>query len=372
MATKIEAGTEPVKRQEFFTCDPNGVVLDPSLNGRYKPISEEAVVEMAESLLVHGQRTPIECRKIAGGNTIIVTYGYTRLLAARLLRAGFTSTLEGPFKGEFKQDAEFVIKVMMSAVNEKDAFIHNIVENAHRNGTSDIDDAHNQNRLRDTYGYNDVEIGALYRYKTSVKVGRLKKLLALPESIQDLVHVGKMTTQAALDLLEVPADRWTEVVEDATDEAGKVSSAVIRSAARDSQLAGQDDTEVGSALADEELPFDAVEGGSEVGTVEAGIDSNNTDGSEGTELPLNGATVETAETGKPPRKPAPQAGITNAKGRSMKEFKAWLESQDGPGSSPDCRKYVEVTLEWPAGKKTDKQLQNAFNKLNIMPESEAA
>lgn len=320
MATKIDAG-ENVRRADYFFVDPGAVIVDEALRGRHTPPSDAEIVEMAESLMEFGQRTPIEGRKLPG-NKVQVAFGFTRTAAARLIRAGFTAS-----DGSHKQDDQFMLKVIVTDANDKDAFLHNIVENAHRNATTPIDDAYNQGRMRDQYGYSDDDIAKLYRYKGVGKVQRMRQLLALPHEVQMLVHTGEMTVTAAIDLLDLPAEKMAEVIGAAQTDSG-VDSHAVREAVRNHTL---DETDAGAGhrlISNEQAA--AVAAGQEV------------------EIVVPAATTKA----KPKYKP-----------RSMREVRAFLtmltEREQPQESDVKLGAFAETMMLWLAGKRTDKTLLTA-------------
>ncbi len=220
MSVHISAGKD-VRRGDFFFIDPFEINVKEELRGRHTPPTEEDVISMAHSLMEFGQRQPVECRRIEG-NRLQLTLGFTRVAAARLIREGF----------EGGTDKNFKIKVVLTDANDDLAFQHNVVENAHRNQTSSIDDAFNQARLRDRNGMSDTDIAKLYRCSPAT-VGNLRKLLGLDKKIQTQIHEGKMSVIAGLDLLELPDDKRQAAVADAVKDNGKVSGAEVRKKVRE-------------------------------------------------------------------------------------------------------------------------------------------
>ena len=237
MAVKLNAGD--VKRGDVFLVNPFEIEVKEDLRGRCTPPCEESVKDLAVSMLDYGQLQPVVARRVEN-HRLLLTAGFTRNAAARLIRTGFSHVDEAGQSQDYK-DEEFRLKVTVSDCNDEEAFVRNVVENAHRKQTSPMDDAINQDKMRDRYGMTDVEIAKVYGWKSSVKVGRLHKLLQLEKDERALVHDGKMGVQGAIDLLDLPADQRKAAVEAATNDKGKVSGAKIVDAIRDSQLAGQDD-----------------------------------------------------------------------------------------------------------------------------------
>lgn len=234
MALKINAGDD-VKRGDLFMIDPFQVVVKEDLRGRHLPPTDEVIIDMALSMMEHGQRQPVECRKVEN-NKLLLVLGFTRTAAARLIRSGFVN----PETGEEVKDESFKIKVSITDANDQKAFLNNIVENAHRNQTSPIDDACNQHRLRDQYGFSDADIKRLFQYKDANKVGRLRKLLSLPSKAQMLVHEGRLPVQAALDILDIQdEDARNEAFEKIYTECGvngKAKASDVRTMVRQYHL----------------------------------------------------------------------------------------------------------------------------------------
>lgn len=251
MATKIDAGD--VKRSDLYMVDPFQVIVKEELRGRHVPPTDEVIVNMALSMSTHGQHQAVQCRKI-NDNKLLLILGFTRTAAARLIRTGFTN----PETGEEVKDEQFKLKVVLTDANDQKAFLNNIVENAHRNNTSHIDDAHNQHRLRDAYGYSETEIANLYQYKDASKVSRLRKLLQLPNKAQMLIHTDKLSMQAALDILDIVDDaarnEALEKVYADIETNGKANTSEVRSMVRQHHLNDDDKEDNGQNESDEESP----------------------------------------------------------------------------------------------------------------------
>lgn len=214
MSTKVEAGE--VKRGDSFRVWPKHIKVDPTLRGRVKSRTPEEIRELADSILEYGQRTPVEFRRLED-KTLQLVYGYTRYEAICLINK------------ELRPENPLQLRGEVITCNEEEAFIHNIVENQHRNATSPIDDAHNQRRLREDHGKTNAEIMRLYRYKSPNKPGQLEKLLNLSKADQEKIHDGTMPMCQALDLLEIPAEERAELV----DETGKVDQEKVTAKKRE-------------------------------------------------------------------------------------------------------------------------------------------
>ena len=229
MAIQVNT-SEKATRGDMLGVSPFDVVVKPELRGRHIAPDQDVIVERALSMLEHGQLQPVTARRDSE-KRIVITAGFTRTEAAQLIRKGFEHD------GEKHQDEAFKLQVRIIECNDEDAFKQNVVENAHRNETSAIDDAHNQNRLRKQYNMNDAKIARLYGYNNQNKVGRLRKLLMLTSEQQKLVHTGALTVSAALDLLELPEEERAVVVETASAEDGAVDTNEVREKAREARAA---------------------------------------------------------------------------------------------------------------------------------------
>lgn len=324
MAVKISAGDD-VKRGDLFFVDPFQVEVKEDLRGRCQPPCEDSVKNLAVSMLQHGQLQAVVARRVEN-NRLLLTAGFTRCAAARLIRTGFTHQDEHGENQDYK-DEEFKLKVTVSDCNDEQAFVRNVVENAHRKQTSPLDDAINQEKMRDRYGMTDTEISRVYGWKSSVKVGKLKKLLQLNKTAQQLVHDGNMGVQTAIDLLDLPEDQRDKAIADATNAKGKVSGSEIIRTIRDTQLDGQDD------------PFNGI------------LNDDN--------KPQPAASDAKSEDGP------------KYKARTRKEIVKFFANEDYEHDA-DVERFRKDFLKYAEGKSTDKQLHNALYRLaNAEQEDEA-
>ena len=237
MATNINAGSD-VKRGDLFWVDPNEIIVREELRGRAAPPSEEKIVAMAESLLRETQLQPVKARRNAD-KRLVLTAGFTRNAAARLIRDGFTGS-----DGEFHKQPEFRLQVCISDMPDDQAKLANIAENSLRNDTNPIDDAINQEWIRQTLGLSNAEIGRrYYRDKTGVKVGKYARLLTLDKDAQDLVAAGDLSVDAALSMLDLPESQRNEIVALAAKKEQKVTGADVKRQVREHHLRDQHEAE---------------------------------------------------------------------------------------------------------------------------------
>jgi len=324
MAMAINAGDDAV-RKEFYYVNPYEIVVQEELRGRAFPPTIAQIMAMAISLYQHGQRQPVECRRLPN-NKLQLVLGFTRTSAARMLREGFTDE-----EGTHWHDPDMKLKTTVSQTNEQEAFIHNIVENLHRNDLSPIDDARNQERLRDRNGFTDVAIAKLYGYKNSVKVGRLKKLLLLTMEEQLLVHERKLSVENAIDLLLIEdAQKRAEIIANALKENGKVDRTEVQDAIRD-QIFGD------RVIADPDA--------------EHIIEESNSEGKP-SKKPTN---VSKPKTGKSSANKAPALGVAGIR-------KFWFKLQQ-THENEKVKKFSDVFIDWISSRKSDKAMRKALEDL---------
>jgi len=230
MKLKYADGTD-VTRRDLFFADPTKIRVKEELRGRSAPPTEEAIIAMAESLLSVGQLQPVRVRR--EGLDLVLTLGFTRCAAARVIRDGFVGS-----DGERHRDKEFCLQATAVDCNDDEAFRANIVENALRGETSPIDDAFNHRTLRDRHGMTNSQIAQLYN-RDAAWVGRLQGLLQLDPGTQGRVHRGELAVSVALDALKLPPETRGEVLASATGESGKVNGSAVRKQVRDQHLRDQ-------------------------------------------------------------------------------------------------------------------------------------
>ena len=140
------------KRNSEFLINPDQIEL--GKNGRWQPHSEADVEEMYRSFVTEGQLQSVQVRNIPG-NKVELVLGYRRLLAARLFN-------------QRHPDKPMLLRARRVTCNEEEALRRNVAENRIRSGTSAIDDAFNQRRFREDFGWPEQKIAE----SLSVKIRR--------------------------------------------------------------------------------------------------------------------------------------------------------------------------------------------------------
>ncbi len=222
MSMKLNAGE--VGRKDLFSVFPEHIVVVPKENGRVEGgYGQEDTVALAEIILAEGQQTPVEVRRIED-HKIQLVFGYGRHAAISYVNK------------VLRPDNPMQVLCRVVDCNPEEAFIRNLSENLNRKGTTPIDDAHNQRRLREEYGWTEARIGAFYD-KSVAYLSQLRKLPGLAKDIQDGVKAGNIPIEAALLVTELPASEHKEAVTEATNvETGKVSAEVIRKRVRNKRI----------------------------------------------------------------------------------------------------------------------------------------
>jgi ParB/RepB/Spo0J family partition protein len=174
------------RRGEIWSINPEEIAADHEFNGRHYPVSDENVDAMVVSLRTHGQQQPVSVRLDREGKPHLIS-GFTRWLAALKI---------------VQDDPQFKLRCTVVNCNEKDAFLKNVVENAHRNNTSHVDNAFNAERLRADYSYSDKEICDLIGFSIT-HLRKLDRILPMPEDMRLKIHSGELSLDAALTLWEI-------------------------------------------------------------------------------------------------------------------------------------------------------------------------
>jgi ParB family chromosome partitioning protein len=155
----------------------------------YQPrraFDEKALGELRDSLDQAGLLQPIIVRP-AGDHSFELIAGERRCRAAEAL--GW-------------DDIDAVIR----EVDDRTLLTLALVENLQRDALSPIDEARGYQRMIDEFGVSQAEVGELVGRDRST-VSNALRLLRLPQSVQDLLHAGTLSTGHARALLQVSDQR---------------------------------------------------------------------------------------------------------------------------------------------------------------------
>jgi ParB family chromosome partitioning protein len=150
----------------------------------YQPrraFDEVALSELAESLRSSGLLQPIVVRPANGGFELIA--GERRLRAADQL--GWTE-----------------IGAVVREVDDRTLLTLALVENLQRDQLSPIDEALGYRRLMEEFEVSQTDLASLVG-RSRPAVANALRLLKLPEEVQDLVHVGRLSMGHARALLQL-------------------------------------------------------------------------------------------------------------------------------------------------------------------------
>jgi ParB family transcriptional regulator, chromosome partitioning protein len=150
----------------------------------YQPrraFDEEALGELAESLRSSGLLQPVVVRPADGGYELIA--GERRLRAAD--RLGWNE-----------------IGAIVREVDDRTLLTLALVENLQRDQLSPIDEALGYQRLMEEFSVSQTEMAGLVG-RSRPAVANALRLLKLPDEVQDLIHVGQLSTGHARALLQI-------------------------------------------------------------------------------------------------------------------------------------------------------------------------
>lgn len=214
MAITINAGK--VGRSDVFFINPTEIIAPTEINGRRFPHDDVDIEKLVDSFKEEGQLQPVTVRRV-DDNRVQLVLGFRRYAAS--LRYN-----------ERYPDAPMKLKCIVSDMDDEEAFRKNIVENKERKITSAIDDAFNQQRLRQDYKWEEKRIAEFYGCSPAYVCG-LKKLLTLVEDAQRLVHSGDLPIQSAIALAGLDPKEQQAIVDKAVkggDTSTKALSGMIR------------------------------------------------------------------------------------------------------------------------------------------------
>jgi ParB-like chromosome segregation protein Spo0J len=229
------------------------------------------------------------------------------------------------------------LKCVVVSVNDEEAFRHNLTENKNRKSTSPVDDAHNQRRLRDNFGWSDTKIAEFYQ-KSPSYITLLKKLLLLPTETQAKVHRGELALNAAALLVELTPEEQTEVL------------------APEPPIEGG--TEATPPVEGGKEPKKKKKGGRKSKGGKAGVPSTGTIVNR-----VRGIKAKGGGKKKPNKGGGEAPKPTSRTSRSMAEVRRFFESLTGPGEKKVVRETAEFMLEFVNGKWVDDTAEKKFKEL---------
>jgi len=160
--------------------------IEPNREQPRKQFDEEALAELSDSIAQHGVLQPLLVRPMPDGGYQLVA-GERRWRASRM--AGLT-------------EVPVVIRDLTDAQVAELA----LVENLQRENLNPLEEANGYKELSDKFGYTQEKISEIVG-KSRSAVANALRLLNLPETIQELVLNGKLTTGHAKAILTLEDDK---------------------------------------------------------------------------------------------------------------------------------------------------------------------
>lgn len=182
------------KKNENLLESENAIVyinindIKPNENQPRKTFNEEKISELASSIIEHGIIQPLVVRKRNGGYEIVA--GERRWRASR--------------KAELKE-----VPCIIREFTDEENMLVAIIENMQREDLNPIEEAEGLNQMIKTYGLTQEEVSKSVS-KSRPYITNALRLLKLPESIQEMVTEGKITTGHARAVIAV-SDKQTQM-----------------------------------------------------------------------------------------------------------------------------------------------------------------
>lgn len=192
MAVSWKLENQPTRDSEY-AFDPADIFIEPSLNGRHDAPDIEWLIE---SILEDGQLQPVGMR--SDGGVPVLIFGMSRYRA--IVEINNRRLTPRPLK----------IKAVYSRTDARLGFCLNIVENHHRNETTDLDDAYNCLQL-EQWGYSRLEIAKVYREGESWVRDRLALVEAAPE-VKEALKSKRVSAANAVKLAKLSAGKQRDAV----------------------------------------------------------------------------------------------------------------------------------------------------------------
>ena len=165
------------------------VAVDSVKPNPYQPrkvFSEDALYELANSILEHGLMQPITVRKIGNFHELIA--GERRLKASKL--AGLET-----------------IPAVVVEVTTKDSAVLALIENLQRENLNFLEESQAYVTIMQDYGYTQQELANTLGKNQSTVANKLR-VLKLPDSIKDQLVVNNLTERHARALLKLPTEEY--------------------------------------------------------------------------------------------------------------------------------------------------------------------
>lgn len=220
----VPQSAEAVKN--VILVSPEDIIADAKENTR--SVNNDDIKAMMDSILKDGQLQPVKAQSTADGKLKLV-YGFTRHAAFKKLN-------------EKTPDQQRKIRVEVVGPQEaKAAYRMSVIENYQRKNPNPIELAQQQQALMDDYGDSEADVAALFGWKGSDGIEKLRqslKLLNLPKSVQSKVQGRELPVVAAIEMIGLTEPEMTEIIENADRlGTGRIKGESVRKAAREKKAA---------------------------------------------------------------------------------------------------------------------------------------
>lgn len=196
---KFTSAVKPEKGNEFL-IDLSDIKVDHSVNNRF---TQADVHILVQSISQYGQLEAVGAVRVKPHNTLQLAYGYGRYEAIRQINESLP------------EDQRMKIRVTVFDGNERDVFLRNLAENAHRNDLTHMDYALAIRKLTELYGQTDSQIAQFFG-RTNGWVSQHRALLSLDHTVQQKLHDGSLSFTDAYALTKVSEERQREIVASVT------------------------------------------------------------------------------------------------------------------------------------------------------------
>lgn len=160
--------------------------IEPNRDQPRKQFDEEALNELSNSIAQHGVLQPLLVRPMPDGGYQLVA-GERRWRASRM--AGLTE-----------------VPVVIRDLTDSQVAELALVENLQRENLNPLEEANGYKELSDKFGYTQEKIAEIVG-KSRPAVANALRLLSLPESVQDFVSDGSISTGHAKAILSLEDDK---------------------------------------------------------------------------------------------------------------------------------------------------------------------
>lgn len=226
-ASTLHETLNAVESVNGIMVDPTHVQINESHRARHFALKPDHIRTLAASMAEQGQLQAVSCRTVADGHLELI-FGEHRHAAAKLINEDDELRKIAEANGHINADTGlFMLRTnIVKEDNDVDALVKAILENRERSATSPIDDAYNQQKLRD-YGWEDDAIAKFYGVQKAW-IKRMQKLLELTDEEKKLVHEGQIPVLEAQEMVSLDPKVRAKVIKQAKKDDGTIDKAKLK------------------------------------------------------------------------------------------------------------------------------------------------